>query len=293
MTFWNSGELADGYRNEGVTDAEEACSVDEAIEVIREEVGDFDPEVMVVFGSGLSDAIHPIEIYHTIPYKRIPGLTAPSAAGHPGKLGFGVWQSRRVLAFQGRLHWHEGHSWKRVTLPVLIAAEMGVSICIFTNMSGAVNPRIKPGSLVAIDDHMNFMGSNPLVGTTANDPTTMFPDMGEAYSLRLRRLLDEAARINGLPLAHGVYVGVSGPNYETPAEVRALRLLGADVVGMSTVGEVLVARQCALECCALSCVANPAGGVDAAPIRHDDVLKVARETCFQLATLIDTFMRIL
>lgn len=269
-----------------------------AVETIREQVGAFTPELVVMLGSGLSEATRPAETLVTIPYSQIPGLAIPTAAGHPGKLLAGWWGKRRVLLFQGRSHFYEGHSWLRVTMPVRIAAAMGAGVCVFTNMSGAINPRLTPGSMVVIDDHLNFMGSNPLVGMTSADPTEMFPDMQEAYSRRLNALLDRASAMTGVAVSHGVYVAVSGPNYETPAEVRALGLLGADVVGMSTVGEVLVARRSGVECCAISCVANLAAGVlgDGAgrePITHADVLATASETQSRLARLLDAFVGLL
>jgi purine-nucleoside phosphorylase len=220
-------------------------------------------------------------------------MASPQAAGHPGRILFGSWGNRKTIIFQGRVHKYEGHPWERITLPVQIGAELGAATCVFTNMSGALNRKIAPGTMVVIDDHINFMGSNPLVGVTANDPDCMFPDMREAYSARLRRLLDSAAVMHGLPVAHGVYVGVSGPNYETPAEVRALQLIGGDVVGMSTVGEVLVARQLGMECCAVSCVANYAAGLDNHPIRHEDVLKSARHVAVYLSLLLESLMHAL
>jgi purine-nucleoside phosphorylase len=271
----------------------DAMSAKDAVTAIRAEVGDFQPEVLVMLGSGLAEAAHSAEIYHTTSYIDIPGMVAPQAAGHPGRLLFGVWGNRKTLIFQGRIHRYEGRPWHQITLPVQIAADLGITTCIFTNMSGALSRRMPPGTLVVVDDHINFMGSNPLLGVTANDPNVMFPDMREAYSSRLRRLLDEAAAMHSLPTTHGIYVGVSGPNYETPAEVRALQMIGGDVVGMSTVGEVLVARQLGMECCAISCVANYAAGLDSQPIRHQDVLKCAREVAFQLSLLLESLLRTL
>lgn len=263
----------------------------DSLKAIREQVGDFRPEVMLTLGSGLSDAVKPADIYYSMPYSRIPGLTPPSVAGHPGKVLFGSWGGKRLIMFQGRLHFYEGHPWQSITLPVSIAAEMGVSACVFTNSSGAIHAELAPGDILIIDDHMNFMGANPLVGVTANDPSTMFPDMGEAYSPRLRRLLDQCAAMLGISIAHGIYAAVAGPNYETPAEVRALALLGADVVGMSTVGEVLMARKIGLECCALSCVANMGAGVTNKIIRHEEGLSVVKASVHNLASLLDSFIR--
>lgn len=270
--------------------ASEEIIVEKALEVIRDQVGEFAPQVMINLGSGLSDAASGADIYCSIPYQEVPGLAAPTVAGHPGKVAFGSWGNREVILFLGRLHWYEGHSWERITLPVRIAAELGVSTCVFANSAGAVNVELNPGSIVVVADHMNFMGSNPLVGVTANDPSMRFPDMQEAYSLRLRRLLQHSAAIRGHTLHEGVYAAVSGPNYETPAEVRALRMLGADIVGMSTVGEVLVARQAGMECCVLSCVTNKAAGLTDKHVSHEEVVEVAQSATLKLASLLDDLM---
>lgn len=268
-------------------------SAEDAAQAVRAAFGEQRFDTMLVLGSGLAEAARPAQSWAEIEYSRIPGMAPPRAAGHPGKLVAAAWGKRRVLVFQGRLHFHEGKSWTQVTLPVRLATQLGASVGLFTNMSGSVHSRLPAGSMMVIDDHLNFMGTNPLVGVTANDPAQMFPDMGEAYSPRLRDLLDEAAAIQGLRLAHGVYAAVSGPNYETPAEVRALALLGADAVGMSTVGEVLVARQRGMECCAISCVANLGAGVGTGPIRHADVLAAAQSMQVRLASLLDAFFHLL
>lgn len=264
--------------------------VDQAVEAIREKVGDFSPEVMVCLGSGLSDAAGAADIYFTIPFPEVPGLAAPSVTGHPGRVAFGSWGNREVIVFMGRLHWYEGHSWDRITLPVRISSQLGVRCCVFANSAGGINPALEPGSMVVVADHMNFMGSNPLIGITANDPSMQFPDMGEAYSPRLRNILQQAAAARGHQLFEGVYAAVTGPNYETPAEVRALQLLGADVVGMSTVGEVLVARQLSLECCAISCVTNKAAGITKQILTHQEVVQIAQASVYRLASLLDDLM---
>ncbi|QDU62557.1 Purine nucleoside phosphorylase 1 [Planctomycetes bacterium Pan216] len=271
----------------------ELWSVDDAVQAIRDEVGDFAPEVMILLGSGLSGASTGADIYYTMPYDRIPGMAPARVVGHPGKLLFGSWANRTVVLFQGRNHWYEGHPWTRVTLPIQIAAHLGVGTVMLTNASGSLSPKLPPGSLVCIDDHLNFMGANPRVGVTSNDPSTLFPDLGEAYSRRLRDLLDDAAMMLGQSLHHGVYAAVSGPNYETPAEVRALRMLGADVVGMSTVGEVIVARQCGLECSAISCVTNMAAGMTSGAITHDEVVDIAHSVSLRLGSILDTTLRLL
>ena len=267
--------------------------VERAVSAIESERPDFRPDSLLILGSGLGDAVLTAEVIKTIAYERIPGMTVTSVAGHAGKLLLVRWGAHNVLVFQGRIHSYEGHPWDRVTLPVRIAAKMKVKTCILTNMSGGINSKLKVGDLVVITDHMNFTGSNPLVGMATSDSSDMFTDMTNAYSPRLRKLVDEAGRFTGIPVVPGVYAGVTGPSYETPAEIRAFGMLGADIIGMSTIGEVLVARQEKLECCAISCVANPAAGVTNDPISHNDVLKTANSVAVRLSRLLDSFFQML
>lgn len=258
-----------------------------ALQYLDQHLGQFRPALFVTLGSGLGEIASAVTPAHAFSYSQIPGLTAPKVGGHAGQLIFGNWSGRPVMIAQGRLHYYEGHHWGQVTLPVRLAIALGCRSAVFTNMSGAVNSELFPGQLVVIDDHMNFMGTNPLIGTMANDPAMKFPDMQEAYSPRLRAVADYVAQINMLPIAHGVYAAMAGPAYETPAEIRALRLLGADVVGMSTVGEVLVARQHRLECFAVSCVGNAAAGLGNGPITHEEVLESGGRAVRDLATLLN------
>jgi purine-nucleoside phosphorylase len=261
-----------------------------AAQAIRDLSPGFAPTAMVVLGSGLADAASAADIQCRIEYSRIPGLIRPSVVGHPGVLLTGRWGGRTVLVFQGRLHRYEGHVWDRIRLPVRIGAALGARICVLTSMSGAINPNLAPGTLVVVDDHLNAMGENPLAGLITDGSSTQFVDLTDAYSPRLRALLATAAADLNLSIEHGVYAAVTGPSYETPAEVRALRILGADVVGMSTVAEVLTARWLGLECCAVSCVANLAAGVHGTPIRHEEVLEAGRSMAERLGSLLTAFL---
>jgi purine-nucleoside phosphorylase len=168
-----------------------------------------------------------------------------------------------------------------------VLARLGVKTLVLTNAAGGINTSFSPGTLMAIDDHLNFMGSNPLVGPNDDRFGVRFPDMTEVYSSRLRRLADEAAAAAGVPLRHGVYVGLHGPSYETPAEIRAFRTLGADAVGMSTVPEAIVARHMGVEVLGISCITNPAAGVLPAPLHHDEVMEVARRVSGQFMSLLE------
>lgn len=267
-----------------------AVDAADAIAAIGKFARNFRANVMLMLGSGLSETAKAAKIRFEIPYGEIPGMAAPAVLGHPGKLLLGEWSGKSVAIFQGRLHLYEGHSWNRVTLPIRIADGLGVKTCVITNSSGGINRDFHPGQMVCIDDHINLMGSNALVGATVADHATMFTDMSAAYCPRLRKLLDESAANRKLSLAHGVYLAVSGPSYETPAEIRAFRNLGADIIGMSTVGEVLVARHLGMSCCGISCVSNHAAGVSDQPIHHEEVLAAGKANAKNLAALLDEFL---
>lgn len=262
-----------------------------AMQAIRARVGHPRVDVAIVFGSGLSDACRSAHFDHSIAYVEIPGLAAPSVIGHPGNLSFGEWAGQGVAVFQGRMHYYEGYPWSRVSLPVRIAAMLGAKVLFVTNSSGGVNASLSPGQLVCIDDHINLIGANPLVGMGPNHEGNLFTDMSAAYCPQLRRQLDAAAETAQLNLAHGVYLAVSGPNYETPAEIRAFRALGADMVGMSTVGEVLVARHLGLRCVGVSCVSNHAAGVVEGEIDHAHVLAAGKKVAAQLGDLLGAFLQ--
>lgn len=265
----------------------------QALAFLLPPLGTFRPEVFLTFGSGLGDAVSGIEIVQAFEFRDVPGLASPAVTGHAGRLLFGTWSGKRVMACQGRLHRYEGHSWDRIVLPVRLAARLGARIALFTNSSGGIDPNLVAGTIVIVDDHVNFMGSNPLTGLFGPEDASPFIDMTDGYSKRLRSLLDTAAARLGRRLPHGVYLGVDGPNYETPAEIRAFRSLGADVVGMSTVGEILAARYEGLECAALSCVSNQAAGVSGRAIRHDEVLAEGRAAAQELRELLEQLLKLL
>jgi len=207
--------------------------------------------------------------------------------GHAGKLVVGQIAGRDVAVLSGRVHFYEGHSLTTVTFSTRVLARLGVKTLVLTNAAGGINTSFSPGTLMAIDDHLNFMGSNPLVGPNDDRFGVRFPDMTEVYSSRLRRVADEAAAAAGVHLRHGVYVGLHGPSYETPAEIRAFRTLGADAVGMSTVPEAIVARHMGVEVLGISCITNPAAGVLPAPLHHDEVMEVARRVSGQFMSLLE------
>jgi purine-nucleoside phosphorylase len=207
--------------------------------------------------------------------------------GHAGRLVAGTVVGRRVLALAGRSHFYEGHSMGVVTFATRVLGRLGVKVLVITNAAGGINERFATGALMVIDDHVNFMGTNPLVGPNDDRFGARFPDMSEVYSRRLRGLADQAARQRGVALEHGIYVAVCGPSYETPAEIRAFRTLGADAVGMSTVPEALVARHMGIEVLGVSCITNLAAGVSAKPLVHDEVMETAQRVRGAFITLLE------
>jgi purine-nucleoside phosphorylase len=230
------------------------------------------PAVGVVLGSGLGALAERVESRVVIPYEEIPEFPATSVPGHEGKLVVGLLSGVPVAMLQGRVHLYEGASAQDVTFGVRLLGWFGVRSLLLTCAAGAVNPAFAPGQLVRITDHLNLTGANPLTGPNDDRLGTRFPDMGAPYDARLGELLDACAARAGLALPSGVYAGLAGPSYETPAEIRMLRTLGADLVGMSTVLEVIAARHAGLRVAALALVTNLAAGLAAAPIGHDEVL---------------------
>ena len=233
------------------------------------------PDIAVVLGSGLSDFASSLAGAASIRYETIPHWPGSGVVGHEGRLVLGGVAGRRVAALSGRTHYYEGKPLADVTFATRVLGVLGAKTLILTNSAGGVNTRFKPGALMVIDDHLNLMGSNPLIGPNDDRFGPRFPDMSEVYSVRLRNVADEAARSIRLPLEHGVYAACHGPSYETPAEIRYLRTIGADAVGMSTVPEALVARHMGIEVLGISCITNMAAGVLPKPLNHDEVLETA------------------
>jgi purine-nucleoside phosphorylase len=245
------------------------------------------PDVAVVLGSGLGDFADGLTGKVEFPYGAIPHWPAAAVVGHAGKLVIGTMAGRRVAALSGRVHYYEGHDFRTVTFAMRVMGRLGIRTVILTNAAGGINLGFKPGTLMLIDDHINLMGGNPLIGPNDERFGPRFPDMTTVYSARLRELAGDAARHRGLTLAHGVYVALHGPSYETPAEIRYLRTIGADAVGMSTAPEAIVARHMGLEVLGVSCITNPAAGVLPQPLVHDEVMEVARRVRAEFASLLE------
>lgn len=260
--------------------------VQEAACAIRKRVPTL-PEIGIVLGSGLGDFAGTLGDSTTIPYDQLPHWPASRVIGHEGKLVVGTVRSRLVAALAGRCHLYEGHDPKTVTFAVRVLGLLGVKTLIVTNAAGGVNTGFVQGALMVIDDHINLMGQNPLAGPNEDRFGPRFPDMTEVYSPRLRNVADEAGRKLKLLLPHGVYVALLGPSYETPAEIRYLRTIGADAVGMSTVPEALVARHMGIDVLGISCITNMAAGVLPQPLNHADVMGTARRIRGQFIALLE------
>jgi purine-nucleoside phosphorylase len=260
----------------------------EAAERVRPRVGT--PDVGIVLGSGLGDFTSALRDSVTIPYGDVPHWPASAVLGHAGNLVTGTLRGKRVAALSGRAHFYEGHTMQVATFATRVLGLLGVQQLILTNAAGGINLNFKPGTLMVIDDHINLMGTNPLVGANDDRFGPRFPDMTEAYSKRLREVADVAANTTGVPVAHGVYVAVHGPSYETPAEIRYLRTIGADAVGMSTVPETIIARHMGIEVLGISCITNPAAGVLPTPLVHDEVMEVARRVRAEFSALLEAII---
>jgi len=245
------------------------------------------PDVAVVLGSGLGGFASGLQSSRTLTYEEIPHWPESNVVGHEGKLVIGQASGRTVAALAGRVHLYEGYDLRTVTFATRAVAMLGVKTIILTNAAGGINTSFSRGALMVIDDHINLMGSNPLVGPNDDRFGPRFPDMTMVYSPRLRQLAHEAGASLGLALSHGIYVALPGPSYETPAEIRYLRTIGADAVGMSTVPEAIVARHMGVEVLGISCIANMAAGVLPAPLSHEAVLETTQRVRGQFIVLLE------
>jgi purine-nucleoside phosphorylase len=234
------------------------------------------PGIAIVLGSGLGDFASHVEGAVVVPYDSIPGWPPATVMGHAGKLVAGTVRGKAVAVLSGRSHFYEGHPMAHVVFATRVMGALGVTTLLLTNAAGGINTSFSQGALMVIDDHINLVGTNPLIGPNDDRFGPRFPDMSEVYSRRLRATADAAAGRLGLALEHGIYVGLHGPSYETPAEIRFLRAIGADAVGMSTVAEAIAARHLGMEVLGISCITNMAAGVLPQPLVHDEVMETAK-----------------
>lgn len=260
--------------------------VKEAADHIRARISQV-PDLAIVLGSGLGDFAGTLTDAVSLSYGELPHWPVSRVIGHEGRLVVGTVGGRTIAALAGRCHVYEGHDLRTVTFAVRVLGMLGVKMLVLTNAAGGINTTFTQGALMVIDDHINLIGSNPLVGSNDDRFGPRFPDMSEVYSRRLRAVADEAGKAVGLtPLPHGVYVGLLGPSYETPAEIRYLRAIGADAVGMSTVPEAIAARHMGVEVLGISCITNMAAGVLPQPLDHNEVMDTARRVRGQFIGLL-------
>lgn len=242
------------------------------------------PELALVLGSGMGPVARRLRLQRQVPFAEVPGLTGATVAGHSGCLALGDWAGQRVLLFEGRLHHYEGHSWDSVVRPVELAAQLGARVLVLTNAAGGIHDALAPGSLMVLRDHIEW--TRPYCWRLPG-PGGLGPARPSPYAAALRELLADAARERGVVLHEGVYGAVTGPCYETPAEIRALRAWGADAVGMSTAREAQAGHDRGMACAALSCITNRAAGLSGGPLSHEEVLRTAAAQAERLAELLE------
>ena len=250
----------------------------------------FPPRVAITLGSGLDEVVGRLHTQALIPYKLIPHFPGTTVQGHGGTLHLGTWKGVPVAILEGRIHYYEGHAAASVVFPVRALALAGVQTFILTCAAGGIAAKSKPGGFMVFSDHLHLQGVNPLVGVHDRRWGAQFVDLTEAYDPRLRRITRKAATKLRLPCFEGVYASLLGPTYETPAEIRALRSLGADAVGMSTVPEVMAARQLQRRVLAIATISNRAAGLAGKPLSHEEVLKAGRAASHHLADLLDAIL---
>jgi purine-nucleoside phosphorylase len=248
----------------------------EAAEFLRKRLPQ-NPPIGLILGTGLGDLAERVEQPTIIPYADIPHFPESTVKFHAGRLVAGVLRGKHVLVMQGRFHYYEGYPLQQITLPVRVMAYLGINTLFVTNAAGGIRPHLAPGTLALITDHLNLMGNNPLIGSYEEFLGERFPDMSEPYSFRLRKLALDAAKDVNIPLVENIYAAVSGPSFETQAEIRMLQTLGADSVGMSVVPEVLVAGQIGLEVLAITAITDQALSGSMQPITHEEVSRTAKE----------------
>jgi purine-nucleoside phosphorylase len=265
--------------------------MEEAAAFVQSRWSDLSPAAGMILGSGWGDVVGAFTIEDEILYEEIPGLGKPGVAGHAGRLVRATAAGREALIFQGRRHFYEGEGWTAIALPVFVLKACGAPIVVLTNAAGGIRDEFSPGDLMIIEDHINHMHSNPLIGE--HDPTwgVRFPDQSNIYDTELRSALKRAADAAGVPIQRGVYLAASGPYYETPTEIRSYRTLGADAVGMSTVPEAALANAAGLRVVALSCISNLAAGISKSPLTHEEVTETTQAAMQRMTSVLAAFWK--
>lgn len=260
-------------------------AINEASKYIQAQIAE-PPTIGLVLGSGLGLLADEIEEKKIIPYEQIPHFAKTTVSGHSGKLVIGKLSGKQVIAMKGRFHFYEGYSLKQVTFPIRVMKQLGIHSLLITNAAGGINEQFKPGDLMVITDHINLLGSNPLIGPHHELFGDRFPDMTKVYDPDYIQLVKTCAKELNIPIHEGVYVANSGPSYETPAEIKMLRYLGGDAVGMSTVPEAIVAKQEQIKILGISCISNMAAGILDQPLSHEEVIATTEKVKAQFLRLI-------
>ncbi|NUM35571.1 MAG: purine-nucleoside phosphorylase [Candidatus Brocadiae bacterium] len=245
----------------------------------------------VILGSGLGTFAEHLSNKTEIPYKDIAHFPLSTVQGHAGKLVLGEIEGKTLAVMSGRFHFYEGYNMQQVVYPIRVLGKLGIKSLIVTNAAGGINKSFVPGDLMLIDDHINLLGTNPLIGPNLDDFGPRFPDMTTAYTPSLKEKALAAAQTNDLPLKRGVYIAITGPSYETPSEIKMMRILGADAVGMSTVPEVIVARQMGINVLGISCITNMAAGILNQPLSHVEVFETAEKTKHKFVSLLKEIVK--
>ena len=267
-----------------------ADKIKQALEFIKEK-GIIKPEIGIVLGTGLGKLVNEIKIHHTVDYADIPHFPVSTVESHSGRLVYGRLRNKCVLAMQGRFHYYEGYSMQEITFPIRVMKQLGIKYLLLSNACGAMNLNFKKASLMLINDHINLLGSSPLIGKNDDKMGLRFPDMSKAYSTSMNSKFRSLAKELNIELNEGVYVAVSGPNLETPAEYRFLSKIGADVVGMSTVPEVIVANHMGLPCAAVSVITDLCDPDNLVPANLADILETAGKAEVKLIRLFSDVIR--
>lgn len=266
--------------------------LDASVNFIENKIGDFEPQVAIILGSGLGNFVDAIEqdetaeIVAKIEYCKIPNFKTSCVVGHNSNLIFAKYMGKNVVIMQGRLHFYEGHSLDETTYPIKVLKKLGVQNIILSNASGGINSKYSVGDLVLITDHINFLGTNPLIGKNDDTLGVRFPDMTTVYAPRLQKLAKKCASDLEIGLKEGVYLATVGPSYETPAEIKMFKTLGADLVGMSTVPEAIVANYCGIEILAISLCTNLASGAGKGALNHAEVIEAGKRANEKFSRLI-------
>ena len=262
----------------------------ETVDFIKSKTNGFEPEVGIVLGSGLGGLVNVIDTQYSISYKDIPNFPVSTVAGHQGKLIMGTLSGRKVVAMQGRFHYYEGYSTKEVTFPIRVLKYLGIKLLVLSNASGGVNPDFRVSDIMFITDHINLL-PNPLIGKNDDRIGTRFPELSEAYNKNVLAFADKIADELKIQVQHGVYVGDTGPSYETPAEYNYYRIIGGDCVGMSTVPEVIIARHCGLPVFAMSIITDLGGKDIAVQVTHEEVINAANVAEPKMTAILKEMLR--